>query len=97
MAMHQPTDSLQAYEKRAIALYFVNDIHYPYISITIVSLVAAWLMYGHVPTWHIAVWFIAGSLLNLLREGFVVYIKPALAQGRGYTTVLRGFALSSFF
>lgn len=96
MAMQPPADSLQAFEKRAFALYFVNDIHYPYISITLVSLVAVWLMYGHVPTLHIAVWFIAGSVLNLLREGFVVYIKPALLQGRGYTTVLRGFALSSF-
>lgn len=97
MTMQPSADSLQAYEERAFALYFVNDIHYPYISITLVSLVAGWLMYGHVPTLHIAVWLVAGSALNLLREGFVVYIKPALAQGRGYTTALRGFALSSFF
>ncbi len=67
MAMQPPADSLQAFEKRAFALYFVNDIHYPYISITLVSLVAVWLMYGHVPTWHIAIWFIAGSCTSSQR------------------------------
>ncbi|MDO9438376.1 HAMP domain-containing sensor histidine kinase [Hydrogenophaga sp.] len=87
--------SLQSYEEQAFALYFAHEIHYPYVSIALVSLVAAWLMVGHVPTLVIAIWFFGGAALSLLREAFVWHMKPQLAQGRGYRTILRGFALSS--
>ncbi len=87
--------SLQSYEEKAFALYFAHEIHYPYVSIALVSLVAAWLMHGHVPTAHIAIWFFGGAALSLLREGFVWHMKPRLAQGHGYSTILHGFALSS--
>lgn len=86
---------LQSYEEKAFALYFAHEIHYPYVSITLVSLVGAWLMFGHVPTGHIATWLIAGTSLSLLREAFVWHMKPKLALGQGYRTILRGFALSS--
>jgi signal transduction histidine kinase len=87
--------SLQSYEEKAFALYFAHEIHYPYVSITLVSLVGAWLMVGHVPTSHIAIWLFAGALLSLLREVFVWHMKPKLAQGHGHRAILRGFALSS--
>ena len=87
--------SLQSYEEKAFALYFAHEIHYPYVSITLVSLVGAWLMVGHVPTTHIAIWLFAGALLSLLREVFVWHMKPKLAQGHGHRAILRGFALSS--
>lgn len=87
--------SLQSYEEKAFALYFANEIHYPYVSIALVSVVAAWLMVGHVPTLHIAIWFFSGAALSVLREVFVWRMRPQLAQGRGHATILRGFALSS--
>lgn len=95
MFRQKPFGSLQSYEEKAFALYFAHEIHYPYVSITLVSLVGAWLMFGHVPTSHIAIWFFAGALLSLLREAFVWHMKPQLALGQGYRTILRGFALSS--
>ena len=88
--------SLKAFEEKAFALYFAHDIHYPYVSVTLMSLVGAWLMVGHVPAAWIAGWFFVGGALSLLREVFVAHMKPLLAQGQGYTTILRGFALSSF-
>lgn len=87
--------SLARYEERAFALYFVNDIHYPYVSVTLISLVGAWLMHGKVSNVAIAIWFFVGGALNLLREGFVRYMKPRLNQGQGHAAVLRGFAVSS--
>lgn len=90
------TDSLKVFEEKAFALYFAHDIHYPYVSVTLMSLVGAWLMVGHVPTPWIAAWFFAGGALSLLREVFVSRMKPLLAQGRGYSAILRGFALSAF-
>lgn len=84
---------LQAYEEIAFARYFVYDIHYPYISVTLMSLVSVWLMYGHVSTVWIALWFFGGGAVSLLRLVFVQRMKPILAQGRGYRTVLWGFGL----
>lgn len=89
--------SLAKYEERAFALYFVNDIHYPYVSVTLMSLVGAWLMYGNVPTAAIAAWIFVGGALSLLRELFVRYMKPQLEQGHGYAAIMRGFAISSLF
>lgn len=91
----KPVGSLQSYEQKAFALYFAHEIHYPYVSITLVSLVAAWLMYGHVPTAHILLWFFGGALVSLLRELFVSRMKPKLAEGHGHTTLLHGFAIAS--
>lgn len=88
--------SRQAYEDKAFALYFVHDIHYPYVSVTLMSLVGAWLMYAHVPTLHIAIWFVTGGVVSLARAGFVASMKPVLAQGRGYRTILYGFTFCSF-
>jgi len=85
--------ALQAYEEKVFARYFVYDIHYPYISLTLMSLVSVWLMYGHVPTVSIALWFFGGGAVSLLRLVFVWRMKPILAQGRGYRTVLWGFGL----
>jgi signal transduction histidine kinase len=95
MFRQKPFGSLQSYEEKAFALYFAHEIHYPYVSITLVSLVGAWLMHGHVPTSHIAIWFFAGAALSLLREAFVWHMKPRLALGHGHRVLLRGFALSS--
>ena len=90
-----PTATLAQYEQRAFALYFVNDIRYPYVSVTLMSLVSAWLMHGKVPNAAIAVWFVAGIAASALRELFVRRMKPQLAQERGHATILRGFAISA--
>lgn len=87
--------SLPSYEEKAFALYFAHEIHYPYVSITLVSLVGAWLMIGHVPGSHIVIWLTAGTLVSLLREAFIWLMKPKLALGHGYRDVLRGVAFSS--
>ena len=87
--------SLAQYEEKAFALYFVHDIHYPYVSVTLMSLVSAWLMYGHVSTVAIVAWLVIGGAASLVREVFVHRMKPRLAQGQGYATILRGFAWSS--
>lgn len=95
MFKQKQVGSLAQYEEKAFALYFAHDIRYPYVSVTLMSLVAAWLMYGNVPTATIAIWLCIGGTLNFLRELFVRHMKPQLAQGRGYTAIMRGFAVSS--
>lgn len=88
--------TLAQYEERAFALYFVNDIRYPYVSVTLMSAVSAWLMHGKVSDWIIALWLAVGIGISVLREGFVLYMKPKLARGQGHATILHGFAVSSF-
>lgn len=88
--------TLVQYEEHEFALYFVNDIRYPYVSVTLMSIVSAWLMHGKVADWAIALWLAAGCGTSVLREGFVLYMKPKLEQGHGHATILQGFAVSSF-
>lgn len=95
MFKKKQANSLAQYEEKAFALYFAHDIHYPYVSVTLMSLVAAWLMHGNVPITSIAIWLGVGGSLNLMRELFVRHMKPLLAQGRGYNAIMQGFALSS--
>lgn len=90
-----PTTTLAQYEEKAFALYFVNDIRYPYVSVTLMSLVSAWLMHGKVPNAAIAAWFVVGIAASALRELFVRRMKSQLALGRGHATILRGFAVSA--
>lgn len=96
MFREKQAGSLAQYEEKAFALYFVHDIHYPYVSVTLMSMVSAWLMYGHVSTVAIVAWIVIGGGASLLREVFVHRMKPRLAQGQGHATILRGFAVSSF-
>ncbi len=86
----------QAYEEKAFALYFAYEIPFPYIGVTFMALTCAWLMYGHVPTHYIVIWFVVGGALSLLREVFVWHMKPKLERGEGYQAILWGFTLSSF-
>lgn len=86
---------LAPYEEKAFALYFVHDIRYPYVSVTLMSVVSAWLMHDKVANAVIAIWIAAGIAASVLRELFVHHMKPQLAQQRGHTTILRGFAASS--
>jgi signal transduction histidine kinase len=95
MFKQKQVGSLAQYEEKAFALYFAHDIRYPYVSVTLMSLVAAWLMYSKVPTTTIAIWLCVGGTLNFLRELFVRHMKPQLALGRGYTEIMQGFAVSS--
>lgn len=95
MFRQKQAGTLAQYEEKAFALYFVNDIHYPYVSVTLMSMVSAWLMYGHVPTIAIVAWIVIGGSASLLRELFVYRMKPRLAKGEGHATILQGFALSS--
>jgi signal transduction histidine kinase len=95
MPLASDSGTLAQYEEQAFALYFVNDIRYPYVSVTLMSLVSAWLMHGKVANSVIALWMAAGVLNSVLREAFVRRMKPRLAQGRGHAAILRGFALSS--
>ncbi len=85
----------QAYEEKAFAMYFAYEIPFPYIGVTLMALTCAWLMYGHVPTHYIVIWFFVGGALSLLREVFVWRMKPLLERGEGYQAILWGFTLSS--
>ncbi len=96
MSTQTQAGTLAQYEEQAFALYFVNDIRYPYVSVTLMSLVSAWLMHGKVSNAVIAAWIAVGVLASALRELFVRQMKPKLAQGHGHATILKGFAASSF-
>ena len=95
MSRNNQAVTLAQYEEQAFALYFVNDIRYPYVSVTLMSFVSAWLMHGKVSDTVIALWLAAGAGASALRELFLQRMKPWLAQGQGHATILRGFALSS--
>lgn len=89
-------ETLEQYEEKAVAHYFAHDVRFPYVSVTLMSLVAAWLMWEKVPTSHIVVWLVLGSATNLLRELFARRMRPLLAQGQGYRQLVRGFTVSAF-
>lgn len=54
--MSQPIKAatLAQYEQEAFALYFVNDIRYPYISVSIMTVIAVWLLHGNISNGVIA-------------------------------------------
>lgn len=89
--------TLDQYEERTVAHYFAHEVHFPYVSVTLLSLVAAWLMWDKVPTAHIVAWLVLGTAANLAREVFVRRMRPQLAQGQGHQRLIRGFTLSAFF
>jgi signal transduction histidine kinase len=89
-------ETLDQYEEKAVAHYFAYDVRFPYVSVTLMSLVAAWLMWEKVPTSHIVVWLVLGSVANLLRERFARRMRSLLAQGKGYRQLVRGFTVSAF-
>ena len=89
----QTKDALTQYEERAFARYFIYDIHFPLIAMTLLSLVSAWLMYGKVPLSAIVTWVVMAAVSNLLREGFVRYMKPRLEPQQ--TVLFRTSARSS--
>jgi signal transduction histidine kinase len=95
MAEPSEQDALNQYEQRAFARYFVHDIHFPLVAMTLLSLVSAWLMWGTVPPVAIVLWLLAGALCNLLRELFVRHIKPRLESEQKHALVLHVFAASS--
>ncbi|MEX1165370.1 MAG: hypothetical protein WEK74_00585, partial [Hydrogenophaga sp.] len=95
MSQSTQAASLAQYEEQAFALYFLNDIRYPYVSVTLMTLVAVWLLHGKVGNGVIALWVGVGIGSSVLRELFVRHMKPRLAEGRGHAMVLRGFAASS--
>jgi len=87
--------TLEQYEERNVAHYFAYEVHFPYVSVTLLSLVAAWLMWEKVPTAYIVAWLVLGTAANLAREVFVRRMRPRLAQGQGHQRVIRGFTLSA--
>lgn len=96
MPVRAPQETLERYEEQSVAQYFAHDVHFPYVSVTLMSLVAAWLMWEKVPTAHIVAWLVLGSAANLLRELFVRRMRPQLAQGQGRRRLIRGFTVSAF-
>lgn len=95
MQPNHQENQLEQYTEKAFALYFVDDIRYPYISITLVSLFAAWLMFEKVATVVIVAWLAANFLANALREVFVQSMKPKLALGTGHRLILKVFGFCS--
>lgn len=87
--------TLDQYEERTVAHYFAHEVHFPYVSVTLLSLVAAWLMWDKVPTAHIVAWLVLGTAANLAREVFVRRMRPRLAQDEGHQRLIRGFTLSA--
>lgn len=88
--------TLEQYEDRTVAHYFAHEVHFPYVSVALLSLVAAWLMWDRVPAAHIVAWLVLGTAANLAREVFVRRMRPLLAEGRGHQRIIRGFTLSAF-
>lgn len=95
MSQSTQATTLAQYEEQAFALYFVNDIRYPYVSVTLMTVVAAWLLHGKVADGVIALWVGTGIVASVLREIFVRRMKQQLAKGLGHALILRVFAASS--
>jgi signal transduction histidine kinase len=96
MPPSEAQESFEQYEEKAVAHYFAHEVHFPYVSVAVMSLVAAWLMLGTVPTAYILAWLVLGSAANLWREWFARRMKPRLEQVAGCQTLVRGFTLSAF-
>jgi len=97
MPSADPDQTLEQYEVRAVAHYFAHEVHFPYVSVMLLSLVAAWLMWGSVPTTHIVLWLVLSTAANLLREVFVRHMRPRLANGQCHHQLILGFVVSAFF
>lgn len=97
MPLRGPGETLAQYETRAVAHYFAHEVHFPYVSVTLLSLVAAWLMWDRVPHAWILTWLGLGCAANLQREWFVRRMRPLLARGQGERQLIRGFTLSALF
>lgn len=95
MPQREDAPTLAQYEEQAVAHYFVHEVHFPYVSVTLLSLVAAWLMWPKVPAAHIVAWLVLGTAANLAREIFVRRMRPLLDQGQGHRRIIRGFTLSA--
>lgn len=95
MPQSGPAESLEQYEARAVAHYFAHEVHFPYVSVALLSLVAAWLMWSHAPQGLILLWLAAGTAANLQREWFTRRMRPLLARGEGQERLLRGFTVSA--
>lgn len=87
--------TLEQYEENTVAHYFAHEVHFPYVSVTLLSLVAAWLMWDTVPVAHTLLWLGLGTASNLAREVFVRHMRPLLAQGQGHRRLIQGFTVSA--
>jgi hypothetical protein len=92
-----PQLTLAQYEERAFAQYFLDDIRYPYISHVLMTAVSVWALLERHSGVAVGLWVLFGVGANLAREGFARHMRPKLARGEGYVTVLRGFTLAMLF
>jgi signal transduction histidine kinase len=95
MPQSGPAESLEHYEARAVAHYFAHEVHFPYVSVTVLSLAAAWLMWDRVPQALILLWVLLGTAANLQREWFTRRMRPLLELDEGQDRLLRGVTLSA--
>lgn len=89
-------ETLEQYEEQAVAHYFAHDVRFPYVSVTLMSLVAAWLMWEKVPTAYIVAWLVLGTATNLLRERFARRMRSLLPQREACQRLVQGFTVSAF-
>jgi signal transduction histidine kinase len=95
MPSRAPQETLEHYEEEAVAHYFAHEAHFPYISVTLISLVAAWLMWQTATATLIVIWLAFGSTSNLLRELFLRYMRPRLAQPGACQRVVQGMTVAA--
>jgi signal transduction histidine kinase len=88
-------ETLAQYEERAFALYFVNDIRFPYVAYLIMALLGTWLLRPHYSDFYVGLWLLLGVGVAVYRESFVRQVRPLVAQGLAAKRVLRGFTYLS--
>ncbi len=93
LPIHSEThgETLADYEDQSIALYFANDLPFPYVGFSIMALLGAWLLQPSYSYFYVGLWLLLGVAVMVLREVFVRQARPLLDQGLAAKTVLRGF------
>lgn len=87
--------TLAQYQQRAFAGHFMRDLNTPLLSIAMLAVVCAWLMWGHVSDVAVLAWLCVCLVTNLAREAFVRRMRLRQQSHQCYVTVLRVYPFLS--
>lgn len=95
MQLGDPRETLEQYERRSFARYFVFDLHFPLVAVTLLTGVCVWLLRERVSAGVIAAWVVFSVLANFARETYMWRARPRMDSPRTHAAVLQVYSWSS--
>ena len=78
-----------------VFLTHLQQVPFLVVGVMLTSLVGAWLMLDHVDTAQVMLWLAICWTLPFVRMGFVRYMQPMVAAGKGFGLLQAGFATTA--